>query len=50
MGFDSEVEVEVAKGSCTADLCSELSSYHLRCTQAVEEKDYNVMFSIAGVH
>ncbi len=35
---------------CTAGLCSELSNCHLRCTPAVEKEDYDVMYSIAGVH
>jgi hypothetical protein len=34
----------------TAGLCSELPSFDMRCTQAVEEKDYDVMYSIDGIH
>jgi hypothetical protein len=34
----------------TASLCSELPSCDMRCTPAVEERDYNVMYSIDGIH
>ncbi len=33
----------------TAGLCSELSSCDTRCTPAVEEEDYEVMYSIDGI-
>jgi hypothetical protein len=32
-----------------AGLCSELPSCDMRCTPAVEEEDYDVMYSIGGV-
>jgi hypothetical protein len=50
--FESEVEVEAAKDELyrTAGLSSELPSCHVRCTPAVEEKDFDVMYSIDGVH
>jgi hypothetical protein len=35
---------------CTAGLCSELPSCDMRCTPAVEEEDYDVMYSIDGIH
>jgi hypothetical protein len=35
---------------CTAGLCSELPSCDMRCTPAVEEEDYDVMYSINGIH
>jgi hypothetical protein len=34
----------------TAGLYSELSSCDTRCTPAVEEEDYEVMYSIDGIH
>jgi hypothetical protein len=39
MCFDSEVEVEAAKG--TTGLCSGLSSCFMRCTPVAEEEDYH---------
>jgi hypothetical protein len=34
----------------TTGLYSELSSCDMRCTPAVEEEDYEVMYSIDGIH
>jgi hypothetical protein len=34
----------------TAGLCSALPSCDRRCTAAVEDKDYNVMYLIDGIH
>ncbi len=34
----------------TAGLCSELPSCDMRCTPAVEEEDYDLMYSIDGIH
>jgi hypothetical protein len=34
----------------TAGLCSELPSCDMRCTPAVEEEDYDVMYSVDGIH
>jgi hypothetical protein len=48
--FEIEMEVEAAKVCGTTGLCSELSRCHVRYTPAVEEKDYEVMYSIDGVH
>jgi hypothetical protein len=49
--FESEVKVEAAKGvCCTVGLRSELPSCDMMCTPAVEEEDYDVMYSIDGVH
>jgi hypothetical protein len=46
------VEVEAAKvvPYRTAGLYSELSSCDTRFTPAVEEEDYEVMYSIDGIH
>jgi hypothetical protein len=35
---------------CTASLCSELSSCHVRSTPSVKGKSYDVMYSIDDVH
>jgi hypothetical protein len=43
------VEVEAAKGVPYRRPNSELPSCDMRCTAAVEEKDYDVMFFIDGV-
>jgi hypothetical protein len=34
----------------TAGLCSELPSCDMRCTPSVEEEDYDVRYSIDGIH
>jgi hypothetical protein len=44
------VEVEAAKVVPYRGLYSELSSCDMRCTPAVEEEDYEVMYSINGIH
>ncbi len=33
-----------------ASLCSELFSCYLRCMPAVEEEDYDVIYSSDGIH
>ncbi len=48
--FESPVEVEAAKGVPYRRPNSELSSCDRRCTAAVEEKDYNVMYPNDGIH
>ncbi len=48
--LESPVEVAAAKGCRTAGLSSELPSCHKRCTPAVEEEEYDVMYSVYGVH
>jgi hypothetical protein len=50
MCFDSEVEAEAAKGVLCCRLMLRAVQHHLRCTAAVEEKDYDVMYSINGIH
>jgi hypothetical protein len=47
-GFDSEVEVEAAKGVPYRRLM--LRAVQLKCIPAVEEKEYDTMYSIDGVH
>jgi hypothetical protein len=45
------VEVEAAKGvPYRRPIYSELPSCYRRCTAAVEEKDYDVMYPINGIH
>jgi hypothetical protein len=44
------VEVEAAKDVPYTSLCSELPSCDMRCTPTVEEEDYEVMYSIDGIH
>ncbi len=47
---ENPVEVEAAKGVPYAGQYSELPSCDMRCTLAVEEEDYNVVYPIYGIH
>jgi hypothetical protein len=44
------MEVEAAKDEPYRRPMLRLSSCHLRCTPPVEEEDYDVVYSIDGVH
>jgi hypothetical protein len=48
--FESEVEVEAAKGVPYSRLMLRAVQRHLRCYPAVEEKDSDVMYSIDRIH
>jgi hypothetical protein len=50
MCIESEVEVEAAKGIPYCRPMIRAASFDMRCTPAVEEEDYEVMYSIDGIH
>ncbi len=50
MCIESSVEVEAAKGVPDRRPMIRAAQLWYECTPAVEEKDYEVMYSIDGIH
>jgi hypothetical protein len=50
MCIESEVKVEAAKGILYRWPMIRAPSCDMRCTPAVEEEDYKVMYAIDGIH